>query len=66
MGVRQVELYVFADPEDGIYAQRNGALLSNDQAFLNQSEMLKPGFKVLQVQDVDYRTSCFRLVSCLH
>jgi len=62
---RQFELDVYADPEGGRYAQPQGAVISNDKNFLDRQEMLEPGFKVLHVQDIDYRTTCLTLKSCL-
>jgi hypothetical protein len=63
--MRQIELDIFADPEGGRYAEPVGALLINDEEFLRRDEMMEPGFKVLHTQDVDYRTSCLTLISCL-
>lgn len=62
---RQFELDVYADPEGGRYAQPQGAVISNDKEFLDRPEMLEPGFKILHVQDIDYRTTCLTLTSCL-
>jgi hypothetical protein len=64
MGVRQFELDVLADPEGGRYAspaaQRLAAGLQPVAPALRA-----PGFKVLHVQDIDYRTTCVTLVACL-
>jgi len=65
LGIRQFELDVFADPEGGLYAEPAGALLAEDTRFVNSAEMLAPGFKVLHSQDVDYRSTCLSLKSCL-
>jgi hypothetical protein len=65
LGIRQFELDVFADPDGGLYAQPAGALLAEDTRFVNSAEMLAPGFKVLHSQDVDYRSICLSLKSCL-
>lgn len=65
LGIRQFELDVFADPDGGLYAEPAGALLAEDNSFLNAAEMLEPGFKVLHSQDVDYRSTCLSLKSCL-
>jgi hypothetical protein len=66
-GVRQLELDVFGDAQGGLFA---------DPLFLRLSKaampegwleaMKKPGFKVLHVNDVDFRSHCFTLVNCLH
>lgn len=65
LGIRQIELDIFADPEGGLFAEPKGALLSDDTDFLNQEEMNEPGFKVLHVQDIDYRSTCLTFISCL-
>lgn len=65
LGIRQIELDIFADPEGGLFAEPEGALLANDSDFLNLEVMNEPGFKVLHVQDIDYRSTCLTFVSCL-
>lgn len=65
LGVRQFELDVFADPDGGLYANPAGAGLSNVEEYPGSVEMNAPGFKVLHIQDVDYRTTCLTLKSCL-
>lgn len=65
LGIRQLEIDVFADPEGGLYSRPAGALLVGEEAFLDRPEMLEPGFKVLHSQDFDYRSSCLTFVGCL-
>lgn len=64
-GIRQIELDIFADPNGGLFAEPKGALLASDIDFLNLEVMLEPGFKILHVQDIDYRSTCLTFVSCL-
>jgi hypothetical protein len=70
-GVRQIELDVFADTKGGLYAHPNGqqmiaaAHLPADPEFDPKGMMGKPGFKVMHVQDVDYRSTCQPFVGCL-
>jgi hypothetical protein len=70
-GVRQIELDVFADTHGGRYAHPAGptmvaeAGLPPDPPFDPAGLMLKPGFKVMHVQDVDYRSTCQPFVACL-
>ena len=70
-GVRQIELDVFADSKGGLLAGPAGpklvaqAGLSADPPFDPAGVMKKPGFKVLHVQDVDYRSTCQTLIACL-
>jgi len=65
LGVRQIELDIFADPEGGLYAEPVGAVLVGDDAFIRPGPMLAPGFKVLHSQDLDYRSHCLTFVGCL-
>jgi Phosphoinositide phospholipase C, Ca2+-dependent len=70
-GVRQIELDVYADTKGGRYAHPSGPLtvaaanLPPDPAFDPNGVMLKPGFKVMHVQDVDYRSTCQPFIACL-
>jgi hypothetical protein len=70
-GVRQIELDIFADSEGGRYARPSGpdavaaAGLPKDPAFDPEGLMSKPGFKVMHVQDIDYRSTCQQLIACL-
>jgi hypothetical protein len=70
-GVRQIELDVYSDSKGGLYAHPTGpasvaaAHLSADPAFDPDGVMAKPGFKVLHVQDVDYRSTCQPFIACL-
>ena len=70
-GVRQIELDIYADSEGGRYAHPMGidavaaAGLPKDPDFDPQGLMKMPGFKVLHVQELDYRSTCQQLVACL-
>jgi Phosphoinositide phospholipase C, Ca2+-dependent len=70
-GVRQIELDVYADTKGGLYAHPSGpsmvaaAKLPPDPEFDPNGIMLKPGFKVMHVQDVDYRSTCQPFTECL-
>jgi Phosphoinositide phospholipase C, Ca2+-dependent len=70
-GVRQIELDIYADAKGGRYAHpagpRNAAAagLPADPEFDPNGVMSKPGFKVMHVQDVDYRSSCQPFTNCL-
>jgi hypothetical protein len=61
--VRQVELDVFADPVGGLYANPLIRTLTYQGAY--DPVMKQPGFKVLHLQDVDYRSNCLTLRACL-
>ena len=70
-GVRQIELDIFADSEGGRYAHPQGpdavaaANLPKDPEFDPDGLMSKPGFKVMHLQDFDYRSTCQPLIACL-
>jgi hypothetical protein len=70
-GVRQIELDIFADTEGGRYAHPKGpdavaaANLPKDPEFDPEGIMSKPGFKVMHLQDFDYRSTCQPLIACL-
>jgi hypothetical protein len=70
-GVRQIELDVYADSKGGLYAHPSGpkmvaaAHLPPDPDFDPNGAMAKPGFKVMHVQDVDYRSTCQPFTACL-
>jgi hypothetical protein len=67
-GVRQIEIDVFADPEGGRYASPKGeawAKAAGETTSFDHAAMLKPGFKVFHIPDVDYISTCVTLVRCL-
>ena len=71
-GVRQIELDVYADTRGGLYSHPSGpsmaaaAGLPADPDFDPNHLMDKPGFKVMHVQDVDYRSNCQPFIACLN
>tara|TARA_R100001039_G_C1848486_1_gene108541 strand:+ start:1292 stop:2452 length:1161 start_codon:yes stop_codon:yes gene_type:complete len=66
LGIRQFELDVFADPDGGLYSQPAGGLLIDDPELTrHRAVMDAPGLKVLHSQDLDYRSTCLTLITCL-
>lgn len=71
VGVRQIELDVFVDPDGGLYANPLGPIvvaangLPPGPDFDPEARMLAPGFKVLHIQDIDFRSTCLLLTDCL-
>lgn len=71
LGVRQIELDVYADPKGGLYAdplsRRTLRKMKRDPgAELDPKGLLKePGMKVLHVPDVDFRTTAPTFVDAL-
>jgi hypothetical protein len=65
-GARQLELDVYVDTAGGRFAQPLGPQLtgSHIDSYM-AAELSRPGFKVMHVPDVDFRSSCVRFVSCL-
>jgi Phosphoinositide phospholipase C, Ca2+-dependent len=63
-GVRGLELDLYPDPAGGLYAN---PLLRQRLALgpLMDPEWHRPGVKVLHTQDLDYNSTCVRLVTCL-
>ena len=64
-GVRQFEIDVHADPEGGHYSNRMGLGVVGLPVESGLPELDQPGFKVLHIQDFDFRTTCLTLVACL-
>jgi len=67
-GIRQIELDIFADPAGGRFADPKGeawARADGERTGFDRATMLRPGFKVLHIPDLDYLSSCATLVGCL-
>jgi hypothetical protein len=70
-GVRQLEIDVYGDSKGGLFAHPAGPSLAAkggfpaDPDFDPKRIMDKPGFKVLHVQDIDYRSNCQPFTDCL-
>ena len=68
LGMRQLELDLYHDPEGGRYGDPLWPRLiarpnANEQ--FDAAKHSPPGFKVLHVQDLDARSQCTRFVTCL-
>jgi len=70
-GVRQIELDIFADSKGGRFAHPAWqkvvaqAGLPMDPDPYPEGVMLRPGFKVMHMQDLDYASNCQPFVACL-
>ena len=65
-GLRNLEIDVQADVNGGKYSHPKGLDISKSQETYDPNgEMKKPGFKVFHMIDIDFRTSCYTLQSCL-
>ncbi len=65
LGIRQVELDVFADPDGGLFAVPLGPILVQGFPDPIKPELVAPGLKVLHIPDIDFETTCLTFVSCL-
>ncbi|WP_294248716.1 phosphatidylinositol-specific phospholipase C1-like protein [uncultured Sphingomonas sp.] len=66
-GVRQLEIDIFADPQGGRFAHPKGeaiAKAASEQTGFGEAAMMKPGFKVFHIPEVDYR-SCGTFKQCI-
>lgn len=68
-GARQLELDVWYDPDGGRYAHPPGAQRKGYAAPpwppAQAAAMAKPGFKVMHLADIDFRSHCMAFVECL-
>jgi len=69
-GVRSLEIDVNTDPEGGHFLDPAGyrylrAQGVTDLAPFDTTDMDKPGFKVMHIPDLDFRSHCNTLVRCL-
>jgi hypothetical protein len=70
-GIRQIELDIFADSRGGRYAHPFGPKMVAEAGLPPDADpypdgiMLKPGFKVMHVQDIDYMSNCQPFIACL-
>jgi hypothetical protein len=68
LGLRNLEIDVYADEKGGKYAHPKGLeweAASHPPAYDPAGEMSKPGFKVFHVQDLDFRSNCPTFAGCL-
>lgn len=70
LGMRQLELDVYYDPQGGRYAHPPGALRrgygdAGPWSPEVAAQMARPGFKVMHLADIDFRSQCMVFVECL-
>jgi hypothetical protein len=68
LGLRNLEIDVYADEKGGKYAHPRGLeweAASHPPVYDPQGEMNLPGFKVFHVQDLDFRSNCPTFAGCL-
>ena len=65
-GARSLEFDIAYDPKGGLFKNPSGASMAGellDDGYV--AAMSAPGFKVIHVLDIDYRSSCLTLKDCL-
>ena len=66
LGLRNLEIDVYPDEKGGKYAKPKGLEMVPDQKpYDPEGKMKQPGFKILHVPDLDFRTHYFTFVDCL-
>ena len=66
LGLRNLEIDVYADAQGGRYAHPKGLDWAPGQTgFDPQGLMNKPGFKIFHIQDIDFRSHCLTFQQCL-
>lgn len=68
LGLRSLELDVFIDELGGKYAEPLGLQMATPQAarpYDPDGKMATPGFKIMHIQEVDFRSNCLLLTDCL-
>lgn len=66
LGLRNLEIDVYPDEKGGKYANPKGLkMVAGQKPYDPQGKMKQPGFKVLHVPDIDFRSHYFTLIDCL-
>lgn len=66
MGLRNLEIDIYADSKGGKYANPKGLdLVKPDKPYDTKGVMNKPGFKIIHMVDVDFRSSVMTFEECL-
>ena len=65
LGLRHFELDLYEDPKGGRYSEHKalGFLGEKDEDY--NEKLLQPGFKVMHVHEIDYRSQCISFKTCL-
>ena len=69
LGVRGLELDVLYDPKGGAFTKPKGLEMLDSLGFVSEpydtTSLTEPGFKVLHIPDVDFRSHCLTFKGCL-
>ncbi|MGB3470352.1 MAG: phosphatidylinositol-specific phospholipase C1-like protein [Erythrobacter sp.] len=63
LGMRQLEIDIYYDPDGGRFADPLLPRISGEP--FDASQLHQPGFKVFHTSDIDVRSHCLTLVACL-
>ncbi|HUM51148.1 MAG TPA: Ca2+-dependent phosphoinositide-specific phospholipase C [Chitinophagales bacterium] len=63
--MRSFEIDIYADPDGGKFYNRQGNLFNGIPVASGIDELRKPGFKVLHIPDIDYKTHFYTFKSML-
>ncbi len=66
LGVRNLEIDIYNDPQGGKFYNRLGNVLVGKNTASGVQELKQPGMKVLHIPDVDYNTHHFTFKSALN
>ena len=66
LGLRNLEIDIYADSQGGRFSNPKGlGMAKPEEEYDPQGAMLKPGFKILHVPDIDFRSSVATFEACL-
>ena len=66
VGLQSLEIDIYADAKGGKYARPMGLNLAKGQRPYDPAGVMnEPGFKILHIQDIDFRSNCPTLRQCL-
>lgn len=65
-GLRNLEIDIYADSKGGKFAHPKGLDIAQSKTIYDPKKLMaKPGFKILHIPDIDFRTSCLTFKICL-
>ncbi|WP_417885491.1 phosphatidylinositol-specific phospholipase C1-like protein [Zunongwangia sp.] len=66
MGLRNLEVDVYIDENGGKFSNPKGLSLAEDQSeYDTENKLAQPGFKMIHIPDIDFRTQYYLFENCL-
>ncbi|MDN3593733.1 phosphatidylinositol-specific phospholipase C1-like protein [Zunongwangia endophytica] len=66
MGLRNLEIDVYIDIDGGKFSNPKGLSLAEDQSEYDpENKLAQPGFKMIHIPDIDFRTQYYLFENCL-